>query len=346
MINIGFVGLGRVMDYHVPGLRQVADKFRIAAVFDRSERRRMEVAEEHNAVACESYEEMLADPIVDLIVVGTPPRFHTDHAIQALMNGKHVIVEKPMALNASDAARMVEAAETSGKLLIVHQNHRYNGHKQYHYIKQALDNGAIGRPYHYNVELMSPWGGYEGSPDYIPNWECTKEHGGGTLFSWGPHLVDMVLHAHPSPPITVYAKLNSEGWEFDGDSNALLIITFEDGATAQIEISYVSPHSYNLFYVRGETGSIKYEADTNTVSIRNGAIRKGFNEQIITPEPFPLNIVYNNVYQAITEGEKLLIEPRDIHVAIAVMEAAVWSSESNSVVNVSDVLNSRGRGVV
>jgi predicted dehydrogenase len=231
-------------------------------------------------------------------------------------------------------------------LLVVNHNHRFSGHQQYQYIKQALDNQEIGRPYSYHIQLKSSWGGYEGSPDYIPNWECKKEHGGGTLFSWGPHLVDMLLHAHPSAPSTVYAKLNSEGWEFDGDSNSSLVITFEDGTSAQIDISYVSPHLFNLFYVQGEKGSIKYEQADNTVTIKRGAIKKGFIEESIVPDQLPPDIIYMNLYQAITQGERLLIEPRDIHLVIAVLEAAAISSETNRVVAIRDVLQSSVSGAV
>lgn len=346
MINIGFLGLGRVLDYHLPAIRDCGEQFRIASVFDLSERRRMEVARELNVKASQSYEEMLADPDIDIIVVATPPRFHAAHAIQALQSGKHVIVEKPMALRAEDAKRMVEAADANGKLLVVNHNHRFSGHQQYPYIKQALASNAIGKPYQYNVQLMTGWGGYEGSPDYIPNWECKKEQGGGTLFSWGPHLVDMVLHAHPSPPHTVYARLNSEGWEFDGDSNSCVTITFADGATAHIEISYVSPHFFNLFYVRGEHGSIKFEQTTGHVTLKKGAIKKEYTEETVIPEALQPGIIYNNLYQAITVGEELLIHPQTIYVVIAVLEAAVRSSEYNIVVKVSDLLNPDESGVV
>lgn len=344
MINIGFLGLGRVLDYHLPAIRGMSDQFRIASVYDLSERRRTEVAQELDATACLSYEAMLADPSIDVIVVATPPRFHADHAIQALQSGKHVIVEKPMALRAHDAKRMLETAEAYSKLLVVNHNHRFSGHQHYAYIKETLDANVIGKPYQYNVQLMSGWGGYEGSPDYIPNWECKKEHGGGTLFSWGPHLVDMVLHVHPSEPLTVYARLNSEGWEFDGDSNSDLMITFEDGATAHIAISYVSPHLFNLFYVRGENGSMKYEQTTDNVTIKKGALGEEYVEETVKPEQLRPYWIYSNLHEAITQGEKLLIEPRDIHKVIAVLEAAVRSTEHNIVVNVRDVLNLDGLG--
>ncbi|MGN7165415.1 Gfo/Idh/MocA family protein [Paenibacillus cellulositrophicus] len=345
MVNIGFLGLGRVLEYHLPAIERVSDRFRIASVFDMSERRRAEIAEQLGAKAAGSYEEMLNDPDLHLLVVATPPRFHAEHAIQALESGKHVIVEKPMALSAADAARMVEAAERKGRKLVVNHNHRFSGHQQYPFIKRTLDEGTLGRPYQYHIQLMSPWGGYEGSPDYIPNWECKKEHGGGTLFSWGPHLVDMLLQAHPAKPVSVYARLNSGGWEFDGDSNAALAITFEDGASAQIDISYVSPHPFNLFYVQCEGGSIKYEQDTNRVTVRRGAIRKGFEEEIVAPEQLPPDLVYENLYGAIHQGEGLLIEPRDIELVIAILEGAVLSSETGKAVAVADVLQASRTGI-
>jgi scyllo-inositol 2-dehydrogenase (NADP+) len=336
-LNIGFLGLGRALGYHLPPIAQSGGKFRIAGVFDVSEQRRAEIAEQLQATAYASYEEMLAEATIDLIVVATPPTFHAAHSIQALESGKHVIVEKPMALNAADADRMVDAAEQAGRRLVVNHNHRYSGVMHYPTIKDALDRGLIGRPYQYDVQLLSGWGGYQGSPDYVPNWECKKEHGGGTLFSWGPHLVDLVLHAHPSKPKSVFCVLNTHGWEFDGDSNAALTVIFEDGATAQIEISYVSPHEFTVFYVRGENGSIKYEADGNRLSLRSGNFGD-FREEELPTEQLPGDIIHANLYHAIEHGEPPVIAPHDIHVVIATLEAARVSAEEGRVVDLGAVL--------
>jgi predicted dehydrogenase len=337
MVHIGFVGLGRVLDYHLPAIRQVGDRFKITSVYDVSAERTKEIAQSLHATPCGSYEEMLSDPTIELVVVGTPPRFHSDHAVQALQKGKHVLLEKPMALTVEEANKIVAAAVKSGKIVTVNHNHRFSGHQQYPYIKNALDDNIIGRPYHYNVQLMSDWGGYQGSPDYIPNWECKKEHGGGTLLSWGPHLVDMVLHAHPAAPHSVYARTHSDGWAFDGDSYSNTTVTFEDGATAQIEISYVSPFLFNVFYVQGETGAIKYDQATNNIYIK-----KGVEEKTVTPTPLSADMIYDNLYKAITQGEKVLIDPRDILLTIAVLEAALLSAQEDKVILLNDVLHAQG----
>jgi scyllo-inositol 2-dehydrogenase (NADP+) len=336
-LNVGFVGLGRVLDFHLPALAESSDRFRLAAVTDLSERRRDEVAAEHGVGAYPSYEALLAEPSVDIVVVTTPPTFHPEHAIQALESGKHVIVEKPMALRAADARRMVEAAERAERMLVVNHNHRFSGFFQYPTIKDALDAGLIGRAYRYDVELMSPWGGYEGSPDYVPHWECKKEHGGGTLFSWGPHLVDLLNFTHGSAPRSVFARLDSNGWEFDGDSNALVVLSYEDGATAEVRISYVSPETFMRFYVRGERGSLNYEPDGDRVTLRTGDIRGGFTPEELPTEPRPQSTLYANLYDAIEHGEPLMIDPRDIAQVIATLEAATISSDEGRVVALSEL---------
>jgi predicted dehydrogenase len=340
VIGIGVVGLGRVLDYHLPMIEQHADDFRVVAVCDVAEHRRNEVAEQLGARPHASYEELLAVDAVDLVIVATPPTMHATMSIAALESGKHVIVEKPMALKADDARQMVEAAERSGKRLVVNHNHRFSGFFHYHEIKRELDRGAIGKPYQYTVRLLSPWGGYEGSPDYISNWECKKEHGGGTLFSWGPHITDLVIHTHGAPPEKVFARLNDDGWEFDGDSNALVVLLFADGATAEIEISYVSPESFSEFYVRGERGSLNYDAAGERVSLKTGAVRVGFEDTTVAREEPPADRIYVNLRDAIENGASLLIDPRDIHVVIATLEAATISSDEGRVVALSEVLGS------
>jgi predicted dehydrogenase len=339
-LNIGVLGLGRVLDYHLPPLSESGDRFRIAGVFDLSERRRNEVADELDATAFPSYDAMLADPRIDLILVGTPPTFHAASAVQALQSKKHVLVEKPMALNTADAAAMIDAADANGKLLAVNHNHRFSSVLQFPAIKDALDRQIIGRPYQYKVQVMSGRGGYAGSPDYVPRWEAKKEHGGGTLFSWGPHLVDLIMQAHGAAPRRVFAMLNSRGWDFDGDSNASLVLVFDDCATAQIELSYVSPEARRTFYVRGDNGSLTFDADVgaNQVSAIVGNVKTGFQDREVPDQNPPQNSIYLNLYDAIRNGDELLINPRDIRLVIATLEAAQLSAETGRVVEVSEVL--------
>jgi predicted dehydrogenase len=278
---------------------------------------------------------MLENQSIDLILVLTPPAFHCEHAILALKSGKHVLVEKPMALTSQDCKMMIDASQKSGKILTVNHNHRFSGFFQYNTLHKLLSDGIIGKPYLYSAKVMSSWGGYKGSPDYIQNWECKKEYGGGTILSWGPHLVDLILNMHNSKPVSVYSVMNTKRWEFSGDSYSNTIIKFEDGAAGQIEICYVSSQDHKLLSVQGEKGMIKYEGEAMRHEGKTTVILDGKEQNVDIIKPLEY-CFYNNLFDVITNVKKILIDPLDIMSAITVIEAAMVSAEKNEVVLLSE----------
>jgi predicted dehydrogenase len=248
------------LNFNVPFIRKLSDKYKIIAVYDAYSPRTKEIAKDYNAVACGSYEEMLAMPEVDLILTLTPPEFHCEYVIKGLEAGKNVLTEKPMSLSSAECWKMVDAARKSGKVLTVNHNHRYDGTLAFNVIKEIVNNGGVGKPIYYSVVFFSGWGGYEGSPNYVKNWERNREHGGGALFSWGPHLTDMMLNLHGSDPISVYAVLSSGGWEFTGDSYTNMTLRFKDDVCAHIEIDYKANQETREFLVQGTEGLLKFES--------------------------------------------------------------------------------------
>ena len=113
-IRVGIAGLGRSgWNIHAHLLEPLAEKFQVAAVVDADEDRRNEAIDRFDCMAYTSYDELLADNGVELIVVALPSHLHADMAIAALEAGKHVVCEKPMATSLSDADRMVAAAAAS-----------------------------------------------------------------------------------------------------------------------------------------------------------------------------------------------------------------------------------------
>ena len=332
MIHVGIIGLGRVLDYHLPDLLELKDCFRIAAVFDTSEKQTALVAEKLGAVACKSYEDMLADKSIELVLVLTPPLLHCQNTVMALKAGKHVMVEKPMALTSAECEKMIEAAKKNNRVLTVHHNHRFSGFYHYATFEKLLAENAIGRPYNYTVRLLSSWGGYEGSPNYTKNWECKKEYGGGTILSWGPHIFDMLLHIIKANPISVYSVMNSEGWEFDGDSYSNTIVKFANGTTAQVEICYTSSHDFKTFYVQGEKGVLRHFGKEMLDEGETRIELEAGREKKVEPVRVADHCFYSNLYNAIREGEEILIDPNDVLVEIKIIEATMKSAEANQVI--------------
>ena len=153
MLRIGFIGAGRIADMHYEGYRNnpVA---RLHAVCDtdtgllKQRATQWEVEKIYG-----DYRRLLDDPEIDAVEIMTPHHFHKQMAIDALDAGKHVSVQKPMALNIADADAMVVAAERSGTLFRVTENYRY--YPPFNKAKELLDKGEIGEPISIRVKSLT-----------------------------------------------------------------------------------------------------------------------------------------------------------------------------------------------
>ena len=120
-VRVGVIGLGEVGQHHVKGLMNGASAV-LAAVADISESIRARTAEATGARAYASDTELLDDANVEAVVICVPHKFHAGIALRALAKGKHVLVEKPMAVSVAECDAMVAAAKAAGKLLGVSHN--------------------------------------------------------------------------------------------------------------------------------------------------------------------------------------------------------------------------------
>ncbi len=140
------------------------------------------------------YKKMLEMPEIDAVHVCTPNFLHMPPTVDALSAGKHVLVEKPLARNAAEGKLMVEAAEKSGKKLMVAQNMRFNPDSQC--LKRFIDAGDLGDIYFARVWALRRRG--------VPSWGVftdKEKQGGGPLIDIGVHVLDLTLYlmGHPKP---------------------------------------------------------------------------------------------------------------------------------------------------
>lgn len=330
MIKVGITGLGRALDFTVRYALELKGRYAVSAVYDTCAEHCGKVAAKYGAVACKSYEEMLELRDVDLVLVLTPPAFHCGCTVRALEKGKHVLVEKPMALTSAECWKMLSAAKKSGKILTVDHEQRFVGTCGYPALKKAVDAGEIGRPLFCSVSYRDNWGGYGGVPHYVNSWERKKEYGGGALLSWGPHLVDMVLNLFGSNPLSVYSVLSSRGWEYSGDSYSNLTLRYVGGVAAQIEMDYKATVRRTRFSVQGSGGMIEYSGPhpmfDGKVTLYNGQ-----SAREIPVSGVPKTYIYEKLADAIETGCRPAVDPFDAADTIAVLEAALVSDEKNVV---------------
>jgi predicted dehydrogenase len=182
----------------------------------------------------ETVEALLKDGGIDALVVSTPNYLHAPQTIAALNAGIHVMVEKPMALNAAEAQQMNAAAEKSGALLMVAHCWRFDPDVLW-LKEQSSKLGRIIRTKGYGVHTHWGPGG----------WFTQKQFaGGGAMADMGIHALDTARFLLGDPkPVSVYAKIGTYYKDFDVDDTGVIIVEWDNGATSYIESGWWQPHS-------------------------------------------------------------------------------------------------------
>jgi len=189
--------------------------------------------------ATTNIEELAAHPGVDAVVIGTPNRFHAPQAIRMLRAGKHVLLEKPMAMNAAEARKIHRTARDHGLRLQIGHNWRYD--VEAIYLKEVIRKGTLGKIVKtkgYGIHLN--WG---------PAGWFTKraEAGGGALIDMGVHAIDTASFLLGDPaPVSVYAKIGTHYGSYDVDDTGVVLVEWEGGAVSLIESGWWHPHMDGL----------------------------------------------------------------------------------------------------
>jgi phthalate 4,5-cis-dihydrodiol dehydrogenase len=183
-LRIGVAGLGRAFSVMLPTFIGDPRVVLVAGADPRAEARRR-FAQDFNARTFETVEALCADPLTDIVYIATPHQHHATHATLAASRGKHVLVEKPMALTLEDAAAMIASARRAGVQLIVGHSHSFDA--PILRTRSLIDSGAFGRvrmitAFNYTDFLYRPR-----RPE-----ELDTMRGGGALFNQAPHQVDIV----------------------------------------------------------------------------------------------------------------------------------------------------------
>jgi predicted dehydrogenase len=187
--RIGVIGLGFGTQVYVPAFR--SEGWEVAALSSRT-RDKLSKAAEAAGIADIHVDpmEMIRRPDLDAIAVVTPPGSHCELSVAALEAGKHVLCEKPFAMNAAEARRMVDAAQRSRKTAMV--GHEFRHAPQRAYIKSMLDSGTIGRFTMCTIELYLDR--FVTSEPRPLTWFAHKREGGGVLGALGSHYIDGLRH--------------------------------------------------------------------------------------------------------------------------------------------------------
>lgn len=248
-LKVGVVGCGGIANTkHLPSIKETGEAD-IVAFCDIVEERARKAAADFgtaDAFVCTDYKELITKDL-DAVYVCTPNRSHSMIAVDALHAGKHVMCEKPMAINYTEACAMAAAAKESGKLLTIGYQNRYRPDSIY--LKQECEADRFGEIYYAKAKAIRRRA--------VPTWGVflnEYEQGGGPLIDIGTHALDITLwmmdNYKPKYAVgTVYHKLNGETepgnafgrWDpkdFTVEDSSFGFIVMENGATITLESSW------------------------------------------------------------------------------------------------------------
>lgn len=259
MLRIGLIGCGYIANKHLHTIVRSRD-ISLTAVSDIQKEKMKEAVQFYqknkdtpeSIALYENYYDMLDDPNIDAVVIAVISGLHAVIAKKALKHGKHLIIEKPLALSLQDADEIIDLSKKYNKTVLVCHQLRYRPLIQK--VKQLLEKGYFGKLYLGVVSLR-----LNRSPEYYASaaWKGTWEKDGGMLVNQGIHLVDLLVWLM-GDITSVYGEIANRVKQKKTEDIATGIITFENGAKGVIEANTITKPN-NLGYqlaIFGEKGSI------------------------------------------------------------------------------------------
>ncbi len=222
----------------------LAGKLELAGVYD-VDKKRMEWVKEQGWHCYASYEDMLQDGGVDIILIATPNHLHKQQAMQAMRAGKHVLCEKPVMMTSSDLEEVMEVAKKTGMVFYPRQNRRWD----YDFLvaKKILDSHMLGEVFYIESSNV----GSRGIPG---DWRRFKKFGGGMMLDWGVHLLDRILCMIPGKIRTVSCHCSYvTGEECEDGFQAFL--DFESGVRVQVHVGTCHFIGKPVWYLAGKEGT-------------------------------------------------------------------------------------------
>ncbi|MFC1608228.1 Gfo/Idh/MocA family protein [Candidatus Latescibacterota bacterium] len=258
--NFGVIGAGVISQYHSKAIEEQPDG-KIIAVADPFKASADKFAAEHNCEVHSDWQEMVKRDDIDAVCVCTPTGLHAEHALGALKAGKHVIVEKSMAITLKEATDMIRLAQDKDRKLAVIFQKRTEGAPNR--IKKAIADGLFGKLVYGDASMK-----YWRNQDYYDSasWRGTwAGEGGGATMTQGTHGIDLLLYMMGDIE-SIYGKTDMvahEGIEVEDVSIALL--KFKNGAFGRIQSCTAgNPGMGNIFEINGTLGSAVLVEDTIT----------------------------------------------------------------------------------
>ncbi|RKN85347.1 Gfo/Idh/MocA family protein [Paenibacillus ginsengarvi] len=337
--GFGIIGTGSIADFHAAAIKEL-ERGKLVAVANRTEERAKAFAQKEDCGYFTDYKEMLASPDIDIVCITTSSGSHASIGLDVLNAGKHLIVEKPVAMNTKQSLELIRAAKQNGVTMSVISQRRFEA--QHVAVRNALDSGALGKLL--LVEVSLPF--YRAQSYYdSAEWRGTIEQDGGALMNQGIHSIDLLLWFGGIVD-TVYGKTATQTHQMEAEDMGLALLTFKNGAFGTIMASTsIQPGFAAAMNLYGEKGSIKLEGSAIshwTVPGMEPPDLGGNTNYGGVSDPRSISHVnhrvqMDNVIDAIESGKELYLKGIDGLRAVQLVEAIYESSAKGEPIKLEEV---------
>jgi len=225
-LRFGVAGLGRAFSVMLPTFTR-HPAVRLVAAADTRAEARARFSEEFSAKAYDTIAALCTDQAVNAVYVATPHQFHREHATQAAQAGKHLLIEKPMALTIEDCTAIADAARRAGVHVVVGHSHSFDPPVQH--LRKLIESGVFGQVRMINALNYTDYLYRPRRPE-----ELDTSKGGGAVFNQAAHQVDMVRLIAGAPVHSVRAMTGSWDAKRPTEGAYATLLTFENGAFASL----------------------------------------------------------------------------------------------------------------
>jgi predicted dehydrogenase len=327
--------------FHAPFI-EANDAYELTAICERSKN---EVRKTYPHVKIvRSFEELLEDAAIELIIVNTPDITHFDYCKAALEAGKHVIVEKPFVFTVTEGEQLIQLAAEKGRMLTVFQNRRWDG--DFMTISKVLNENRLGRI----VEFRAAFQRFR--PQIADTWKERNDRFVGIVYNLGPHLVDQAVCLF-GKPTGVFAQIKKQRYGSQIDDFFHIILIYPN-LQVTLTAGMMMKEPIASYVLHGTKGSfVKYGIDPQENQLRGGMLPTDAAYGLDSPEMYgtlvldengetiretletlrgDYNLYFDAVAQSIRNNIAPPVSPSENLLIIRILEAAYQSNDENRVV--------------
>jgi scyllo-inositol 2-dehydrogenase (NADP+) len=342
-IRVGIIGYGfSGKTFHVP-IIQTIKGFEISKIVSSNAQKVKETCP--NVEVVSDVEGFFADPTIDLVIITSPNTTHYTFAKQALLSGKHVVVEKPFVNHSKEAEELIEIAARQNKILSVYQNRRWDN--DFLTVKTCVESGVLGEIYSYEAHYDR----YR--PEVTNRWREQNIEGSGMLYDLGSHLIDQALHLFGLPE-TIFGDVFAQRENSVVDDYFHIVLGYER-LRIILHSGSIVKSTGPKFQVHGNKGSfIKYGLDSQEDALKQGKVpgdalwgkdrEEYYGELTIAVGDLRLKgkietktgayeSFYKGIYESIIHNKPVPVSAIDAMHTIKVIELVKQSSQEKRVVS-------------